>query len=147
VNSSLEVMAARPTAWVTIFIAPKISSAPRMAERAELPVRGAAQRYGRAEPQCRLIAGKPQLDGLARQCRGFAIKRHLGSPRRPVRRPARPPCRIAGPALGEPPAPVPRSLFPLFYLVEIRHHSISFAHPAPPSAFPERHETPTLRQF
>jgi hypothetical protein len=55
--------------------------------------------------------------------------------------------RIAGLALGEPPAPISRSLFPLFYLVEIRHRSISFAHPAPPSALPERHETPTLWQF
>ena len=39
---------------------------------------------------------------------------------------------IAGPALGKPPAPVPRSLFLLFYQVEIRHQatpSITFLAP------------------
>jgi hypothetical protein len=37
---------------------------------------------------------------------------------------ARPAGGIAGPASGEPPAPVPHSLFPLFYLVEIRHRQL-----------------------
>ena len=39
---------------------------------------------------------------------------------------------IARPAPGEPPAPVPRTLFPLFYLVEIRHRQllqIAISHP------------------
>jgi hypothetical protein len=35
-----------------------------------------------------------------------------------VAAPARPPGGIARPAFGEPPAPVPRTLFPLFYLVD-----------------------------
>jgi len=38
-----------------------------------------------------------------------------------LREPVWPPGVIARPALREPPVPVPRSLFPLFYLVEIRH--------------------------
>jgi len=31
---------------------------------------------------------------------------------------------IARPTPGEPPAPAPRTLFPLFYLVEIRHRQL-----------------------
>jgi peptidoglycan/LPS O-acetylase OafA/YrhL len=37
---------------------------------------------------------------------------------------ARPVGGIARPALDKPPAPVARSLFPLFYLVEIRHRQL-----------------------
>ena len=37
---------------------------------------------------------------------------------------ARPAGGIARPALREPPAPLPHFLFPLFYLVEIRHRQL-----------------------
>jgi hypothetical protein len=99
------------------------------------------------EPQCRLIAGKHQLDGLVRQYGGSSSSNISAARVARLEDAARPPCKIAGSALGEPPAPVPRSLFPLFYHVEIRHLFISFAHPAPPSALPKRHEARTLWQF
>src|SRR5437870_3519051 len=53
-------------------------------------------------------------------------RRPCGSAPRPRRRAiaARPAGRIARPTPGEPPASVPRTLFRLFYLVEIRHRQL-----------------------
>ena len=77
--------------------------------------------------------GERQLDGLAGQRLALAGEQQ---PRRAVdmvAAAARPASRIARPALGKPPARVARPLFPLFYLVEIRHRqllqSIAMLHP------------------
>jgi hypothetical protein len=98
------------------FYPAKISVALWIGGKASSTARWRHERHGavKTELQRRLIAGRRQLDGLAGQCGGFAIEQQLGRPSRPVRGAARPPCRIAGPALGEPPAPVPRSLSPCF---------------------------------
>jgi hypothetical protein len=67
---------------------------------------------------------RAQLDGFAGQRLTLAGEQQ---PRRAVdvvAAAARPTRGIARPALGEPPAPVPLSLFHLFYLVEIRHRQL-----------------------
>jgi hypothetical protein len=70
------------------------------------------------------VAGERQLDGFAGQRLVLAGEQQPGSAVDVVTAAARPAGRIARPALGEPPAPVPHSLFPLFYLVEIRHRQL-----------------------
>ena len=69
----------------------------------------------------------------------LAIEQHPGSSRarfeEPRARPAGSPNRPWRTARASPALPVSP-----VYLVEIRHHSISFAHPASVSALPERHQ-------
>ncbi len=77
-----------------------------------------------AQPQCHGVAGERQLDGFAGQRLALAGEQQPGSPVDMVAAPARPAGGIAGSAPGEPPAPVPYSLFLLFYLVEIRHRQL-----------------------
>jgi hypothetical protein len=124
------------------------SSRNRFSKSLASMARRTARREGtvETEPQCRLIAGKRQLDGLGRQFRGSPSSNISAARVARLEEPRGRPAGLPDPALGEPPAPVPRFLFPLFYLVEIRHPFISFAHPAP-SALPERHEARTLWQF
>ena len=77
-----------------------------------------------AQSQCRRVAGERQFDGFAGQRLALAGEQQPGSAVDMVAAAARPAGGIARPAPGEPPAPVPYPLFPLFYLVEIRHRQL-----------------------
>jgi hypothetical protein len=65
-----------------------------------------------------------QLDGFAGQRLALAGEHSGESAVDVVTAATQPAGRVARPTLGKPPAPVPRSLFHLFYLVEIRHRQL-----------------------
>ena len=70
------------------------------------------------------VAGERQFDGFAGQRFALAGEQQLSGAVGVVAAAARPAGGIARAALGKPPRPVPRDLFPLFYLVEIRHRQL-----------------------
>jgi hypothetical protein len=71
-----------------------------------------------AQPQRRRVAGERQFDGFAGQPSPSPVSSNRAA--RLTRQPRGWNGGIARPAPGEPHAPVPHLLFPLFYQVEIR---------------------------
>jgi hypothetical protein len=87
------------------------------------------------------VAEEGELDPPARQRLGLTRQQCRGGKRRLVARADPAPGVIARPALREPPAPVPRPLFPLFYLVEIRHPQLLQSPISHPVTDPNPRET------